>query len=818
MFMSEISEFADKYLFPAVYEMADKIFHEFNFKLHGDKLISGNKRKIDGTEGDRLGAVCIYEKTPHYLHDFRGRGKAITTYLQAQGKFSSWIEAIKYLAREVNIQLPERNLSEEEIERINKKERQAELSETTNDFFITSLLEETDSNADALRKYLDAERGYTEHLPKTHDDIHSGNKMELGFFPSQEKLKKHLKSKGFNNEEIENLFIKDTGFFPMNSYGATHQLTFPYRNHLGRITGFVLRNINHKEGEKLGKYLYTAGLSKTETLFMLTRVKNDRKELTIVEGCLDVMILKAKGVDNVAALGGVGFNTEQVKLAKQRGGAESITLWLDKDKTGIDSTDRAIEVIIKSDTGIKPYVVEIPSEYEAKDPDELIRKYEIDAYHKVIKTARPWYIYRLDKILSQIKGDITDKDRDHFLNKINQLARQLDNPIDREVYRKHVIANGAAVDISPDSLQKAMDKLSYELVDERRIAEIKKNIDKAKSISDDGNPDGALEILGNLIKQRNIISMESELSKLLIPITEDIIKERLQNKPEHLSSGLMMGGEELLIPSGALTIIAAPTSHGKTSFLINTALNAAADIETIQSNKSAYFFSYEESGDAILLKALNTYINKSLSKNNRRSIESYFKNGDLEFISSEGDCRSTFLYGKDNFFRYLIHSGRLNIFYSEYTSDDLIAALHYLHKHGNAGIIFIDYIQLLSLGSNKTGSRQEELKQICRDLKDCAVETGLPIVLGAQFNREATDETSIHSSKIGEAGDIERAANLIIGLWNNMFPAFGVKTHVPSPTVNATILKNRDGEAGIKETFAFDGNTGKISNNSIARF
>ena len=45
----------------------------------------------------------------------------------------------------------------------------------------------------------------------------------------------------------------------------------------------------------------------------------------------------------------------------------------------------------------------------------------------------------------------------------------------------------------------------------------------------------------------------------------------------------------------------------------------------------------------------------------------------------------------------------------------------------------------------------------------------MPIILGAQFNREVVNHLTIHASKIGEAGDIERIANLIIGGWNNNF-------------------------------------------------
>ena len=226
-------------------------------------------------------------------------------------------------------------------------------------------------------------------------------------------------------------------------------------------------------------------------------------------------------------------------------------------------------------------------------------------------------------------------------------------------------------------------------------------------------------------------------------------------------------------------------------------------------NKPIYLFSYEENREAILVKALNTHVNLELSKNNRRSIESFFKTESDEFISK--DNKKDFHRRKVGFFDELVNTGRFNAHYVDYSSEELIGAIKYLHKNAQVGAIFIDYMQLLRLKDNRSNSRQEELKQICLDLKDCAVETGLPIILGAQFNREVNEMAKIHATKIGEAGDIERIANLIIGFWNKNFSEYE-KNNGGVPQIYATVLKGRDMGAGASETFDFNGNTGKISN------
>ena len=162
--------------------------------------------------------------------------------------------------------------------------------------------------------------------------------------------------------------------------------------------------------------------------------------------------------------------------------------------------------------------------------------------------------------------------------------------------------------------------------------------------------------------------------------------------------------------------------------------------------------------------------------------------------------------------------------------DRLTGAIQYLNKEaGNIGGVFIDYFQLLKLPQDKYknySSRVEELKQICISIKDVAVTTGLPLVLAAQFNREVTNLMRLHPTNIGEAGDIERIVNTLIGLWN-MYkkPVLKGITDAERDEINnrtagvekgmyLEILKSRDLPTGAYEVLDFNGNTGKIKNNT----
>ena len=415
-------------------------------------------------------------------------------------------------------------------------------------------------------------------------------------------------------------------------------------------------------------------------------------------------------------------------------------------------------------------------------------------------------------------GGLTDRYKDSLLDEVVILSTKL-QPIDKDIFLKDFLSQEAIKElgISEDSLSITVDRLTSNRDKEAQVKEFKKLLSEATQLQDRGETDKALELLDSKVKEVKLKDKATEFSSLMIPIKEEGIKERLANRPESLNSGYTIDTEPLLLPSGAISIFTAPTSHGKTTFLINLALNVA----TAYPDKETYLFSYEEDGDSILINALNTYLDNELSSNNRRTLKTYFATGSTEYIKSHS--RDFFTATKEKFFRELIETRRLNIHYSSYNSDTLIEAIRYLHKHANPGAIFIDYIQLLNLpeGKYKTYSRQEEIKEICIALKDVAVETGLPIILGAQFNREVVNQLRLHATKIGEAGDIERIANLIVGFYNNNFKPIATDGEIKEilnkganipDTLFATILKNRGGRVGLEDILSFNGNTGKIKN------
>ena len=314
------------------------------------------------------------------------------------------------------------------------------------------------------------------------------------------------------------------------------------------------------------------------------------------------------------------------------------------------------------------------------------------------------------------------------------------------------------------------------------------------------------------------------------------IRELLVARGQNLSTGYHFGKEELMIPPKALTFIVAATGHCKTTFLINLALRVCQAYP----EKKVLLISYEEALESIYVNMLNTYAKVPLGENNRNIITNHtIANGNLTNLlkvsRSEYDDYRHFLENKqamveftekENEFYKLVDEGRLNIQYVDFSVDTLGSYIVEMRRKGFCDIAFIDYVQLLNAPiRSKYRSREDELKEICISLKDLAVDEkyGLPIIFGAQFNRQVKSAKDLLPTNIGEAGDIERIANTIVALWNcqktedqgspeknkEIADYQGTKEY-NSSAIFAKILKRRGFASGFTATFPFEGNIGRI--------
>ena len=249
-----------------------------------------------------------------------------------------------------------------------------------------------------------------------------------------------------------------------------------------------------------------------------------------------------------------------------------------------------------------------------------------------------------------------------------------------------------------------------------------------------------------------------------------------------------------------MTILAAPTSHGKSTFLRNLAIDVAKRYR--DENKSVLYFTFEESEEDVIAQFTNTYIGKRLHAPSKRhtqvdSIIDYFKTGEPNYIGGTNGAeinKEEFKRRELEFSTDYLDSGRIKIYYRDYDLETLIEALEFAVCHIPTKAIFVDYIQILRSQKFARQPRAEQLKEICISLKDFSVKHKLPVVLAAQLNREANTPLRMNNTQMAESSDIEKAANTIVCLWNSNFKPklYGGKEPSKEEKDEMDVLKKKD--------------------------
>jgi replicative DNA helicase len=95
---------------------------------------------------------------------------------------------------------------------------------------------------------------------------------------------------------------------------------------------------------------------------------------------------------------------------------------------------------------------------------------------------------------------------------------------------------------------------------------------------------------------------------------------------------------------------------------------------------------------------------------------------------------------------------------------ELRAKCRRLKMQHDIGIILVDYLQLMTAGSDMRGNREQEVSTISRSLKAIAKELDVPIIALSQLNRsvESREGKRPQLSDLRESGAIEQDADMVI--------------------------------------------------------
>lgn len=157
---------------------------------------------------------------------------------------------------------------------------------------------------------------------------------------------------------------------------------------------------------------------------------------------MDAIKLSAKGFKNVVALMGVALSIEQIDILKRL--KVPVILMLDNDNAGEDATVKDGENLVNS--GIDTRVVRLSG---AKDPDEYLEKFGIDAMQNNIENAIKYIDFKIEylkknKNLNNVEDIVTYvKEVIGSLNNQDDLTKELilskiskDYAIDVDILKK----------------------------------------------------------------------------------------------------------------------------------------------------------------------------------------------------------------------------------------------------------------------------------------------------------------------------------------------------------------------------------------------
>jgi DNA primase catalytic core len=791
--MSNITDWIKTELYPTLYESIDTALPEHNFKKYGKGWRS--KTYLDSSSHkSRVDKTIITKQAPGYILEQGGDTLSLVDYVMRRDNLE-FIPAVETLAKAVGLQLP---IGDKDFTTYQKDKEQITLLESCNSYFTYCL--ENSKGADEVRAYLSS-RGYSD------EDVKA---MELGYIPDQDKLIKYLLSKEYSQNLIDEVVKLNIGI------GSTHKLTIPYRSG-GSIKGFKFRTV----GEATPKYLNSTGLDRLGGFFNLLGIKGD-KDLVIVEGELDSLSATARGVENIVATGGSSISSDQVKDAIKRG-AKSFSLCLDTEPGKEEETAKrvtsAIEVILGEGVN-RVYIVTLPDLGGGKtDPDRLIKESGVETFKDAIRGALPYYEYYLQELLNKYakiedeKG-LQPKDIDRLLDEVVELSYKIPEPTDKDRFKKLFTSLEAIKElgITEESLSITVDRLTSSKVKEAQAKELKKVLSEATQLQDKGEIKKALEILDIKLKDTKL---KGAIDLLPPPMNFNSLLDEIATLPPAYKTGYSSLDKFIGFTPGAITLIAGRPSHGKTTFMFNLLL----EMSKLYKDESFYFFTYEEPVKNISVKLLNRLVATDLS-GYFREIKDLSKPTNYEFLKSYIKARRTdidFIEEGKKQLQELIDSQRIRLIDKNYSVEELYNLISYINKKERIGGVFIDYIQRMRT-DRRTQDKRTEIAHISDQVLQIAKDTGLPLILGAQLNRNANAKPTLENLK--EAGNLEEDANTVLSIYNESREkdetAEG-KTIIGLREVDLEIkaLKNREGEVNQTATLIFDKYTGVIKDSSF---
>lgn len=373
--------------------------------------------------GRNFMGLCPFhsEKTPSFsvspdkqiFHCFGcGKGGNVFSFLMEYEKVS-FPEAISLLADRYGITLPRYEREEDQ-----KTERLLFANQVAADFYQSILKRPQYKNK--IGPYLYEKRGLKPEIVE---------KFKIGLAPdSWDELINHAAKKDITPQELA-----DAGLAIKSDKGKGYydrfrlRLMIPIYNLGGKVVAFGGRALRKGERAKYMNSPETPVYNKSNILYGLNFAREairDAATVFIVEGYFDYLALYQAGIENVVAVSGTAFTSQQARLLARF--AQKAFLFFDADSAGRSAALRSVEHFFNH--GIEPLILTAPAGH---DPDTLIREKGPEAISELSEKALPYLAFRFEK--ADYKA-LSLREKEQAVREIKSLAMKIEDPLRRDIF------------------------------------------------------------------------------------------------------------------------------------------------------------------------------------------------------------------------------------------------------------------------------------------------------------------------------------------------------------------------------------------------
>ena len=338
--------------------------------------------------------------------------------------FTFWMEyhnldfpqSLKDLAERYNIPLPQKRDVYADKKKTELKEQLFKINDLAGNYFHTILLKSTDGKPGR------------DYFSRRHISQETISTFRLGYAVNRwDGLLNYLKSKNSSLDRAAKaglLVPKNNKDYYDRFRGRIIFPIFDLNHHTigfgGRILDDTLpKYINTPETPIYHKGYHLYGLDST-----YANIRENGLAI-IVEGYMDMLVLRQHGISNVVASLGTALTSYQIRRLK--GSAKDVVVLFDADDAGRKAALKSFPLFLNE--GISAKVVVLP---QGEDPDSFVNKHGSSAFKKLLEKAIPIFDFYLDQALTNMDTGVDGQIK--VLNEVLPVFKDLDQGATRFLY------------------------------------------------------------------------------------------------------------------------------------------------------------------------------------------------------------------------------------------------------------------------------------------------------------------------------------------------------------------------------------------------